>query len=106
MTITTTRAAPDLVLGIDLGTSSCKVGLFDPAGRPHGFAQAAYAIARAPDGQAEQWPEDWWQSVALAARQALADGQVPAEAVAAAGVSGPGGTPILVRRGRPARGPA
>ncbi len=106
MTITMTRAAPDLVLGIDLGTSSCKVGLFDPGGRPHGFGQAAYAIARAPDGQAEQWPEDWWQSVALAARQALADGQVPAEAVAAVGLSGQVGTHILLDRAGQAVRPA
>src|SRR5438477_12901001 len=102
--MTMSRVASALVLGIDLGTSSCKVGLFDHAGRPHGVGHAAYAIARRPDGQAEQWPEDWWQSVAQAARQALADGQVPAQAVAAIGLSGQVGTHILLdRAGQPVR---
>jgi len=104
MAIPMTRTAPDLVLGIDLGTSSCKAGLFDHAGRPHGSGQAAYAITRGPDGQAEQWPDDWWQAAAQAARQALADGQVPAEAVAAVGLSGQVGTHVLLdRAGQPLR---
>ncbi len=92
------------VVGIDLGTSSCKVGVFDPDGTPHGHGQAAYAIAREADGQAEQSPEDWWPSVCQAVRQALQSGQVQGEDVAAVGLSGQVGTHLLLNReGQPVR---
>ena len=98
------RAAPAVVLGIDLGTSSCKVGLFDPAGRPHGYGQAAYPVQRGPDGLAEQAPDDWWQAVGVAVRQALEAGSVPAERIAAVGLSGQVGTHVLLGRdGQPLR---
>ncbi len=90
------RAAPAVVMGIDLGTSSCKVGLFDHAGRPHGLGQAAYAMVRGPDGLAEQSPDEWWRGVGQAVRQALQAGQVPAESIAAVGLSGQVGTHVLL----------
>ncbi len=95
---------PAFVVGIDLGTSSCKVGVFDPQGEQHGFGQAAYAIVRGPDGQAEQNAEDWWQGVCQALDQALQGGQVPAASVAAVGLSGQVGTHLLLdREGQPVR---
>lgn len=91
-------------MGIDLGTSSCKAGVFDSHGGPHGLGQAAYAIARESDGQAEQSPEVWWPSVCLAVRQALQNGQVSGEAVVAVGLSGQVGTHLLLNReGQPVR---
>ena len=104
MVIPITGTTPHLVLGLDLGTSSCKAGLFDHAGRSRGFGQTAYAITRGPDGQAEQWPDEWWRSAAQAARQALAEAHVPAQAVAAVGLSGQVGTHVLLdRAGQPLR---
>lgn len=95
---------PAFVVGIDLGTSSCKVGVFDPEGGQHGFGQAAYAIVRGPDGQAEQNAEDWWQGVCQALGQALQGGHVPAARVAAVGLSGQVGTHLLLdQQGRPVR---
>src|SRR5689334_16010620 len=85
-----------LVAGIDLGTSSCKVGLFDAAGQLHGFGRAAYAIARGPGGLAEQRADDWWQAVAVAVRQALQVWPVSADRVAAVGLSGQVGTHVLI----------
>ena len=97
-------APPELVLGLDLGTSSVKAGLFDHAGQPRGAGQAAYAITRGPQGQAEQAPDDWWQAVCAAARQALREGAIPAERVAAIGLSGQVGTHVLLdRAGQPLR---
>lgn len=87
-------------MGIDLGTSSCKVGVFDPDGTPQGFGQAAYAIAREADGQAEQRSEEWWPCVCQAVRQALQDGKLPGEAVVAVGLSGQVGTHLLLNRER------
>ncbi|MCC7362666.1 MAG: hypothetical protein IT317_24510 [Anaerolineales bacterium] len=91
------------VVGIDLGTSSCKVGLFDAAGRPVGFGQAGYAITRGAGGQAEQNLDDYWPSVCAAVRQALAAAGGQPE-IAAVGLSGQVGTHLLIdREGRALR---
>ncbi len=98
------RSAPDLVLGLDLGTSSVKAGLYDAAGRTHGSGQAGYPITRGQGGLAEQLPEDWWQAASAAVRQALREGGVAPERVAAAGLSGQVGTHVLLdRAGQPLR---
>jgi xylulokinase len=86
------------VAGIDLGTSSCKVGMFDAAGRPLGFGQSAFALDRGPDGRAEQDPAAWWPAVCQAVRQAVASSGVAAASVAAIGLSGQVGTHLLVDR--------
>ena len=86
------------VAGIDLGTSSCKVGLFDPAGHPRGFGQAGFSIARGPQGLAEQDPHAWWPAVCQAVRQALQASGVHAEHIAAVGLSGQVGTHVLIDR--------
>ncbi len=97
-------AALPFVLGIDLGTSSCKAGLFDHAGRQHGLGQAAYSLVRGLEGQAEQNADAWWPGVCLAVRQALQSRPVPAADIAAVGLSGQVGTHILLdRAGQPLR---
>jgi xylulokinase len=49
----------DLVLGLDLGTTSFKAGAFDDAGdRPWSFA-APVTTHRGPGGRAEQDPAEW-----------------------------------------------
>jgi len=98
------HAAAAYVVGIDLGTSSCKVGLFDAAGRPAAIGQAAYAITRGPDGQAEQNLDDYWPSVCRAVRQALQ--AAPGAALAAVGLSGQVGTHLLLDRAGQAVRPA
>ena len=95
---------PPVVAGIDLGTSSCKVGLFEPAGRQLGLGQGSYALERGADGLAEQQPEEWWQALCHALHQSLEAAGLPAEAVAAVGLSGQVGTHLLLdQTGRPLR---
>jgi xylulokinase len=93
------------VAGIDLGTSSCKVGLFDAFGRPAGLGQAPYAITRGPAGQAEQNLDDYWPGVCQAMRQALL-AVPPGAVVAAVGLSGQVGTHLLIDRAGQAVRPA
>jgi sugar (pentulose or hexulose) kinase len=89
------------VAGIDLGTSSCKVGIFAAAGSVLGMGQAAFAIERGADGRAELDSGEWWPRVCAAVRQALA--QAGAE-VSAVGVSGQVGTHLLLdAAGQPVR---
>ena len=50
------------VMGIDFGTESCRVGIFDLNGAPVAFAATAYPTPSAP-GWAEQSPVDWWNAL-------------------------------------------
>ena len=71
------------VIGIDGGTESLRAGVFDTAGTPLAFATAAYETQFPQPGWAEQNPEDWWQAVGRAVRQAVTEAGVTASEVAA-----------------------
>lgn len=51
------------LLGIDVGTSGCKVLLIDENGRILKSASAEYPLSTPKPGWSEQNPEDWWQGV-------------------------------------------
>jgi xylulokinase len=75
-----------LFVGVDLGTSSVKVGLFDPSGHVVHLVRASYPLYAPQPGWAEQDPNDWWLAVTSALEQILSDVD-PAD-VAAVGLSG------------------
>ena len=58
----------EYVLGIDMGTSSVKVGLFDLKGEPIAFADETYPLYTPRSGWAEQKAEDWWNAICAATR--------------------------------------
>ncbi len=62
--------ADALYVGIDLGTSGCRVMAVDPAGAVCGQAQAPLPMPLMSDGQATQDPVLWWKAT-TAALQAL-----------------------------------
>ncbi|MDD2214262.1 MAG: FGGY family carbohydrate kinase, partial [Oscillospiraceae bacterium] len=51
------------VLGIDIGTSATKTGLYREDGTEAAQADAAYPLYQPHNGWAEQDPEDWWDAV-------------------------------------------
>lgn len=59
------------LLGIDLGTSSVKVVVFDSEGALKGVGMSEYPILTPRLGYAEQDPEQWWRSTKAAVREAL-----------------------------------
>lgn len=59
------------VLGIDFGTESVRVGIFDQNGQPAAFASQAYPLFHPYPGWAEQTPSDWWSALVTATRTAL-----------------------------------
>ncbi len=63
MTMTTGRSDPPLLLGIDLGTSTIKAGIFDLAGNALGQASTRYPTDRPAPGRVEQDPAEWWRSI-------------------------------------------
>jgi xylulokinase len=52
-------AGREVVIGIDLGTSSLKAVAIDPDGRVLARANSAYPTSRPEEGAAEQSPADW-----------------------------------------------
>ncbi|MGH3145730.1 MAG: FGGY family carbohydrate kinase, partial [Rubrobacter sp.] len=70
------------VLGIDFGTESVRVGIFDPEGTPVVFAGEAYSLKHPRPGWAEQDPDEWWSCLVKATRRALEEGDVSPEEIA------------------------
>ncbi len=64
--------SPAGYIGIDLGTSAVKVLVQDEAGAVHARASRAYPTSNPRPGWAEQNPEEWWQAVGAAVREAMA----------------------------------
>jgi len=60
------------LLGIDIGTSACKVIAVDSHGHVVAKALAGYPIVSLQPGWAEQDPEDWWQATVKSVREVLA----------------------------------
>lgn len=75
------------LLGIDVGTSACKVIAVDGNGRVAAKALASYPLVSPRPGWAEQDPEHWWQATQSALTEVLA--ALPdRRAVAGIGLSG------------------
>lgn len=93
----------DLLLGLDLGTTSVKALLTDASGATVASASAEHPLATPRPGWSEQDPADWLRSAVLATREALARAVAAGHAdagtrVAAIGFSGQMHGAVLVDR--------
>jgi xylulokinase len=78
----------ELLLGIDLGTSSTKAVIIDRQGRLVSSASQEYGIHHPQPGYAEQDPSAWIQAAYITVREALSNGGLEAKQVAGIGISG------------------
>ena len=74
------------LLGIDIGTSSCKVDLFRPDGENIASASGKYEVICPAPGVAEQRPDDWWNAVCGAVRELMEHSGIAAGDIAAIGI--------------------
>ncbi len=74
------------VIGIDGGTESIRVGLFDLEGNLILARQKAYETQFPQSGWAEQEPEDWWAALRTAMAALLKDSGVAPEAIKGIGL--------------------
>lgn len=88
--------AGTLLLGIDLGTTTCRAAIFDRDGQQRSAASAETAVRYPRPLWAEVDPEVWWRGVASVVREALDRGSVAPEQIAAVGVSGLMHAPVLL----------
>jgi ribulose kinase len=68
-------------LGIDFGTESVRVGIFDMEGTPLGFTGEIYGLAHPYPGWAEQDPDEWWSCLVKATRRAIEESDVAPEEI-------------------------
>jgi len=90
-----------LLIGVDVGTSETKAGLFDLQGNLLRLARSGYPIITLGEtGRAEQDPERWWSAVCQTLRE-VAQGVTPGE-VKALCIQGQGPSVVMVdEKGKP-----
>lgn len=77
-----------LLLGIDIGTSACKVAVFNPDGMVLSQSTKEYKVYYPANGHVEQNPEEWWESVCNAIKEAIKEGGVDPKRIAGIGIDG------------------
>lgn len=92
---------PHYVLGLDIGGSGAKAGLFGDDGKSVGSGHVEYAMTSTLPGQAEQDAETWWHAAVLAIRQAI-NGIDPRH-IAGVGVSCTNGLVAVDKQGQSLR---
>lgn len=85
----------DLLLGIDIGTSACKLVLFAPDGSAVSSRTESYDTFYPQNGYVEQDPEDWWAAVCRALRS-MFDSGVSSDEIAGIGIDGQSWSAIAV----------
>ena len=87
------------LLGIDIGTSACKVAVFDADGRVLAQTNQPYQVYYPESGWAEQDAREWWDAICAGIREVLSAEGVSAEAIRGIGVDGQSWSAIPVDRG-------
>jgi xylulokinase len=95
-----------LLLGVDAGTTSLKVGLFDDTGAERAVAVEEYSLQTPEPSRAEMDPHLYWSSLVGAVRRALVQARARPADVEAMAVSSQGETVIPVSASGVALGPA
>lgn len=84
------------VLGIDAGTGSVRVGIFDVKGRPVVFSSKEYSTVYPSPGWAEQNPDEWWESLVEVTNKALEKSRINADDIIAICVDGTSSTVVCL----------
>ena len=84
------------LIGIDIGTSACKVAIFERSGSVVAAASGDYPVYYPEEGWAEQNPEEWWDAVCRAVRKVIVNSGIQAEQIAGIGIDGQSWSAIAV----------
>lgn len=78
----------ELLLGIDIGTSACKVAVFNGDGEVLAQTNRSYPLYYPNQGWVEQDPEEWWEAIRLGIQDVLDAPGVSADKIAGIGIDG------------------
>ena len=86
----------EYLLGIDVGTSACKVAVFDKTGSVIASETGAYNVYYPQSGYVEQKPEEWREVIYKAIKNILASGKVRAGDIKSVGIDGQSWSAICI----------
>ena len=86
------------LLGIDIGTSACKVAVFNQAGEVLAQSNQPYQVYYPDSGWAEQNADEWWNAICNGIKDVLAQEQIQADDICGIGVDGQSWSAIPVDR--------
>lgn len=86
----------NLILGIDIGTSSCKVAVFNTDGEVIAQSSQNYKVYYKEENYVEQNPEDWWEMICKAIKEVLYTSKIDAKDICVVGVDGQSWSSIMV----------
>ncbi|ADY00539.1 xylulose kinase [Vulcanisaeta moutnovskia 768-28] len=84
----TMASLSEYYIGIDLGTSSCKVALFSRDGTLIASSTRYYPLILGKDGKVEQDPLAWWGAVKDSLRDVVTNTKIDVNKIMAIGVTG------------------
>ncbi len=88
------------LLGIDIGTSACKVAVFDRNGQVLAAANGDYPVYYPQEGWAEQNPEEWWSAVCKATKETIQKAGIAPEEIAGVGIDGQSWSAIATKKAK------
>ena len=88
----------EYLLGIDIGTSACKVAVFNREGTLIASGSEGYGIRRRKPGWAEQDPNAWWRAVCRAIKEMLEGFSINPGEIAGVGLDGQSWSAVAVSR--------
>jgi len=86
------------LLGVDIGTSSCKTAIFDPDGKVIAQGDSEYPVSYPEKGWAEQDPADWWNGICRATREMISESGIDPADIAGIGIDGQSWSAIALDR--------
>lgn len=84
------------LLGIDIGTSACKVALFSKDGKVEAAASGTYPVYYPKPGWAEQNPDEWWEAVCDTVQKVLDSSGISPSEIAGVGIDGQSWSAIAI----------
>lgn len=87
-----------LLLGIDIGTSACKVAVFDKKGNVLAQSNQSYKLYYPNPGWVEQNPDEWYESICIAIKNTLQKNNINPSSIAGIGIDGQSWSAIPVDR--------
>ena len=84
------------LLGIDIGTSACKVALFGKDGKVEAAVSEGYPVYYPHPGCAEQNPDEWWEAVCKAIWTVISSSGVSPDDIAGIGIDGQSWSAIAI----------
>ena len=86
------------LLGIDIGTSSCKIVLFDRDGNVKATETGEYKVYYPKEGWAEQDPDEWWNAVCESTKKVIEKSGIDPSDIAGVGTDGQSWSAIALDR--------